>query len=420
MATTLRDYLISLGFTINEDQYKKWVGAVATSAKTVTGLGAAAITAATAIGIMTEKIARNFSDLYYAAQRNETTVAGLQRIQYGMSQIGLSAEKGRTAVENLGMAMQKNVALAGLVKQYTGETDPAKALPKLVDFLRAKYGPSAIGRQNALIELQQLFNQDYETALSLWQNNDRFKAQTASREKMEQKAGVDPDRLAKESRDFISQVDQLLEKLSILKDRVVGDLIEPAGKVVKAIDWLVDKFTEANKQFNGTLATALVKGGPLALAGTYAEKKINEHIGDGGMAAFSGSALSGTLLRLVPVLGGLLALMEDKVGDKDFKEGWLTGAAKDAPAFQGPMPAKRGGRAIPSSSKVWGDDEAIAAGIYDAPALKGGGGGNTVNLNQKNEINIAPGPTANETANRTRDKLKEYGNWVRDFRGNDR
>lgn len=409
----LKEYLVALGFKIDDASYAKFMGAAAKTASGVATIATEAIAAATAIGIFTERVARNFSDLYYAAQRNETTVAGLQRIQYGFSQIGLSAEKGRSAVENLNSAMRQNVAISDLVKQYTGETDPQKALPKLVDFLRAKYGPSRIGYQNAAIEATQIFHQDEETFRALWQNNDKYKAMQAAREKMEQRAGVDPNKMADDSRKFIDQINQLLEKLGLLKDRTAQDLIGPASKVVAGLDYLVDAFTTLST----TLSDAILKGeGLLGIFRKWKDQPVEAGKGVVGTVGGLGQDMLLSLSRVLRKISDWRDASEDKkVGavDNNGNVSWPSGVKNLLPGFPATKPTK-------SSKAWWGDDEAIAAGIYDAPALTSGGG-KPVTVNNHTEIKVEQGPTARATAEAVAERQKRvYSDQTRNTLGNTR
>lgn len=426
---TLREYLVALGFKIDEAQYKKWLGAVANSAKSVAELGSEAVATATAIGVMTERIARNFNDMYYVAQRNETTVAGLKQIEYGFGRIGLSADQGRSAVEAFGYAMRTNPGLRGLLRGMgVNDEDPQKALTEFVGKLRQRFGPQ---RYFIAQQMASMFGVDETSFRGMWQNLDKLKEKQREQSTIQKQAGLDPDDMAKRSTVFIDKVDRLLERLAVLKDRIASDFIEPASKAVDFLDDLVRKITEANTASEGALGVGATIGGSglillmlkrwisrfLGFGGGAAAGGTATTVGAGTAAGGMGAAIGAWMLRLIPVLGALVTTLDEaNKGEKDIlvkdKDGnWVPGPG--APQTTLPTPQRR----TTSSSKVWGDDEAIAAGIYDPPALKTGGG-KPVTVNQRTEINIAPGPTARATADAVADRQQRInGDLVRNTAG---
>lgn len=414
---TLREYLISLGFKVDQESYQKWLGSISRASKTVAELGSEAIATATAIGIMTEQVARHFNDLYYVAQRNDTTVAGLKQIAYGFKQIGLDAAQGQAAVEAIGQALRTNPGLRGLLKNMGIESnDPQKILPELIGKLREKFGT---GGYFAAQRVGELFGIDEKSFRGLWQNLERLRAKQAEQGKIQKEAGLDPDDFARRSVDFISKTDLLLERLAVLRDRIASDFLAPAGKAIDILDELVKKFTEANTSTEGALGV----GGTIAgssLIVVLLKKWIMRFLGFGaaagqaaGGAAGAGSTAIGTsgsaavglvatwLLRILGPIGALLSSTQEGnkgetpqyVFDPQTRK-WVPGPS--APAGGVAPEAGKGGRQgaysrpeVFPSARAWGDREAENAGLYDVPnrPLRGQNRPN-VKIDQKTEINV--------------------------------
>src|SRR5258708_5475011 len=100
MSDVLKEYLIRLGFKVDDASYKKFNKAVATSAKEVAGLGSVTVATATAIALSVEKVAREFEGLYYLSQRTGATVNSLKSYAFAAKQIGIGFDQSAAAIES--------------------------------------------------------------------------------------------------------------------------------------------------------------------------------------------------------------------------------------------------------------------------------------------------------------------------------
>jgi hypothetical protein len=87
MSSSLQEYLIALGFSVDDASYKKFKGAVASGAKEVAGLGSVTVATATAIGLSVEKVAEEYRNLGFVAQRTRASVNDLKAYSFGIRQI---------------------------------------------------------------------------------------------------------------------------------------------------------------------------------------------------------------------------------------------------------------------------------------------------------------------------------------------
>lgn len=107
-AETIKDFLVSLGFQVDEAGSRKFNAVVAGTTLQVVKMGAAVEGAALSILAYTAKIASGLDQLYWSSQRTGATVAGIQQIGYAVSQLGGTAEGARSSLESLARFMRNS------------------------------------------------------------------------------------------------------------------------------------------------------------------------------------------------------------------------------------------------------------------------------------------------------------------------
>jgi hypothetical protein len=164
----LRDYLIALGFKVDDQSYKRFNEGILRSAKNVSELGAEAVGAATAIGYAVEKVARQFEDLYYASQRTGGAVTNLRAYEYGARNIGVSADSARSAVEGMAAAIRTNPGLTGLLRGMgIDPNDAQQAVVQLVGKMKASFGE---GGYFVAQNIDSMLGIDEQTFRQIWNN----------------------------------------------------------------------------------------------------------------------------------------------------------------------------------------------------------------------------------------------------------
>lgn len=106
-ADVLREFLVGLGFKVDQAGMKRFQGSVEGVTKTVATLGTAVAAAATAVSAAVVKIASNLDNVYFASQRIKSSVENLNAFQYAAKQMGVSAESAMGAMNNLASFMRK-------------------------------------------------------------------------------------------------------------------------------------------------------------------------------------------------------------------------------------------------------------------------------------------------------------------------
>lgn len=102
----LREFLVSLGFKIDEAGQKKFTKSLDTSTKGALAVGGALIGAAWAVEQFVEKMTEGLSKLYYASQRTGATVAGIKETQSAFEAVGLTADDANKSLEAIGKTLR--------------------------------------------------------------------------------------------------------------------------------------------------------------------------------------------------------------------------------------------------------------------------------------------------------------------------
>lgn len=124
-AETLKDFLISLGFKVDEAGARKFDAVVAGTTLKAIELGVKVEAAALSVVAFTAKIASGLDNLYWASQRTGATVEGIKQIGYAVSQVGGSVDGARGSLENLARFMRNNPGAEGFLNRLGVQTRDA-------------------------------------------------------------------------------------------------------------------------------------------------------------------------------------------------------------------------------------------------------------------------------------------------------
>ncbi len=124
-AETLKDFLISLGFKVDEAGARKFDAVVAGTTLKAIELGVKVEATALSVVAFTAKIASGLDDLYWASQRTGATVEGIKQIGYAVSQVGGSVDGARGSLESLARFMRNNPGAEGFLNRLGVQTRDA-------------------------------------------------------------------------------------------------------------------------------------------------------------------------------------------------------------------------------------------------------------------------------------------------------
>lgn len=240
----LREFLVSLGFTVDAVGLKKFVTAVDGVTKSVIHAGEAV--AATALGIVAgvKIISSQMENLYYASQRTGATVGNLMALRYAASQIGLSADQAQGALENFARTLRLNPGTSNLLSSLgvTGK-DPTEKFDNFIGKMKGMQPYVAAAYAG-------LFGIDPDTLLMLENGLPKLEAEQKKYTESLKAWGINPEQAALAGVEFnnaIRRVTSDFDKLWIVIE----------SKLVPVLTPLIDKFERWSQNHAGEVAQAI-------------------------------------------------------------------------------------------------------------------------------------------------------------------
>ena len=240
-ANVIREFLVSLGWKIDESGQKKFVDSIASTSLKVVELGAAIAATSAAVVAGVAKIADQMELLYFASQRTGAAVANIQALGFAAGQMGSSASAAAASLESLARFMRNSPGATGLIQSLGVQTRDANGgLRDTTDILKdlgKQFANMPYYRANAYA---QALGIDEKTLMALRQGLGQFGDDYKD---MLAKAGLDSQQAAKSSHEFMNQVRSLGAAFVILGQKVATSLTgKISGDIKRFREGLVDNF----------------------------------------------------------------------------------------------------------------------------------------------------------------------------------
>ncbi|PRD90430.1 mannosyl-glycoprotein endo-beta-N-acetylglucosamidase [Burkholderia multivorans] len=324
-SVVIREFLVALGFKVDEKGLKNFKEGVEGTTKGVKQLIATVSGAALTVSAGVAAFASKLERLYFVSQRTGASAANLRGFEFAARNMGVSAEAATGTIENLARFLRNNPAGEGYLatlgvqtRNANGElrdtvdimSDLGKSLANKPTWLASQYGNILGIDENLLLAMR---NGDFERFLKQYRE-------------MSQTTGL--DKAADDSHKFMTQLrgigtafenlgirveGAMLQKIGPQLDRfqrwmeehgdeIANRITDIANAVVRAADamapavaWLADKFVELDHGTDGWSTKILLLGVALKALGVF---KIA-----GGIWKIVGALRAGG--GLLPVLGSL-------------------------------------------------------------------------------------------------------------------
>jgi hypothetical protein len=240
---TIKEYLVSLGFQVDESGLKKFLGGISDTTKVVTELGAGVVAAAVATVAFVGKMADSVTDLYWASQRLRSGVADIKGFSLGVQQMGGDAAQAQASLENLAAFMRNNPGGERYIHMMLGvdTRDANKNLRSTTDIMN-DIGKRLRGlpfwRQKVVANFLGI---DDMTLMAM----DRGLGKVTDRYKQLFKlAGVNPDKAAEGLKNFHNQLGRLQSTLYVIAV-IAAEKLEPVVSwLADKLDWLLGQFVK--------------------------------------------------------------------------------------------------------------------------------------------------------------------------------
>lgn len=251
---TIRDFLVSLGFQVDESGMRKFQNVLTGVTANVLKLGATVEGAALSVVGFTTKIAAGLDKVYWASQRTGASVAGIKALGYAAAQTGSSAEAARGALESLARFVRNNPGAEGFLNRLGVQTRDASGkmrdMSAIFTGVGQKLGQMPYYRAN---QYAQMLGIDENTLMAMRRGLNGF---TADYQSMLSRTGFNAENAAAQSNKFMTSMKGLTALFGILRDKVGANL---AGGLAGSLDDLRKKILENFPKIEDTL-TRIVRG----------------------------------------------------------------------------------------------------------------------------------------------------------------
>lgn len=230
-ADTIKDFLVSLGFDIDQAGANKFEAVLKGVTANVLKVGAVVEGAALSIVGFTTQIANGLDKIYWASQRAGASVQGIKALGYAASQTGASAESAMSSLEGLAGFMRSNPGAEGFLNRLGVQTRDASGKMRDTAAIFTGIGqklnnmPYYRAKQYA-----QMLGIDENTLMAMRRGMGQLSSKYALTAK---RIGFNAESAAKQSNIFMTSMRNLTMTLGQAKDKIGSNL---AGGLAGSID----------------------------------------------------------------------------------------------------------------------------------------------------------------------------------------
>ncbi|WP_432319360.1 lytic transglycosylase domain-containing protein [Yersinia enterocolitica] len=240
-AETIKDFLVSLGFELDEAGEKKFSAVVAGVTANVLKMGAVVEGAALAVVGFTTKIANGLDKVYFASQRTGASVAGIKALGYAASQLGVDAASAQGSLESLARFIRNSPGAEGFLNRLGIQTRSVNGSMRdtsaIFTGLSAKLSSMPYYRAN---QYAQMLGIDENTLMAMRKGLGQFSSEYALTAK---KIGFNAEVAAKQSNRFMTSMRDLSMTLGQARDKIGSNLADGlAGDIDSLRKQLLDNW----------------------------------------------------------------------------------------------------------------------------------------------------------------------------------
>ncbi|MBB3808748.1 hypothetical protein [Pseudochelatococcus contaminans] len=328
----IREFLVALGFKIDEAGAKKFVEGVKSMTQTALALGSAVQVMAATVTAATARLSREMEAMAYSSDRLGSSAGKIKGISYAVEQVGGSASGARQSMENLARFMRDNPGGKGVLQHFLGSGVNLNDTAATFKALGEKFRTMPYANARAFAER---FGIDESTFQAMLEPLDKYIAEYNSKLR---KLGLDPDEAGRSAKEFMGHWRSMGESISVITDKIVHSLNKELGPQIK-------QFTEFLDEHGSKIARVVsdIAKGVLDMSRMILDAIVNFNDLDpavkAAMIMIGGLAgavwlLSSPIRLLALAAAGLVTLYQDYKRWKETGEVGLVDWAKWEPTIQ--------------------------------------------------------------------------------------
>ncbi|CAH5519729.1 hypothetical protein AI2941V1_0789 [Enterobacter cloacae] len=251
-ADTIKDFLVSLGFDIDQAGANKFEAVLKGVTANVLKVGAVVEGAALSIVGFTTQIANGLDKIYWASQRTGASVQGIKALGYAASQTGASAESAMSSLEGLAGFMRSNPGAEGFLNRLGVQTRDASGnmrdMAAIFTGVGQKLSSMPYYRAN---QYAQMLGIDENTLMAMRRGVGGFSGQYSA---MAKAIGFNADEAARSSNKFMTSLREFGAMAGMARDKIGSNL---AGGLAGSLDTLRRHILDNFPRIEQTLTKAI-------------------------------------------------------------------------------------------------------------------------------------------------------------------
>lgn len=232
----IQAFLVSLGYQVDVTSARKFLNLLQSNATMAAKASTAIAAVAIAAEVMVTKFTHNMERLYYASQRTKGSVANIQALEFGFTEIGLAADDAGRTLETFSRSLRLNPGLGALLNNLGIKTTGRDRVSVLLDFAD-KIGkmPPFIGAKYA-----QMFGLDPDTLLQMNNNQKQLIDAMERRLALGRRLGIDAQAGAEASKEYANRLRDLWVKFEVIGDGLALKLLPYFRQFLNVVNEIAD------------------------------------------------------------------------------------------------------------------------------------------------------------------------------------
>jgi len=238
----IKEFLVSLGYKLDESGHRRFTESIASTTKQVVALGVAIEATAVALVGMVHRVSVGFESLAYASSRVNASVSNINSFKYAISQLGGTADGAMASLEAFSRKLRENPQgqEAWLKSWGVATRDASGKMKDTTDLMKGLVGSKKFQSQPEFLRLHiaEEAGIDERTYRALLLQVDKF---TDEYKKKMRAAGLDPDKAAQDAKKFEQAWRSMGTSFDIIKAKVLSSFSGETGDKFQQFISYLDK-----------------------------------------------------------------------------------------------------------------------------------------------------------------------------------
>jgi hypothetical protein len=328
-AESIREFVCSLGWKIDEAGQRRALDAINNMTKGAVAMGAALEAAAVAATAAIHRISIGLETVSWQSQRVGDSARNINAFKYAISQLGGTADGAAASIENFARKLRESPGQESVLKSWGVKThDGSGRMRGATDLMQDLVGSQKFLSQPYYLQkrIAESSGIDEVTLRAMLRNFEKFSSEY---KRIAKDIGFDPDEAGRRATKFDQAWRRMSTAIGLVGDKiadslsdkaakgleVLSDFIEKHGKeIADAFSWIAGKvidFSNAMMRLLNPLADYIAKGDAFIAKTTGIESAISKLVATLAILGAGGAATAGLrgLLGLLGVSGGAAAGM---------------------------------------------------------------------------------------------------------------